>query len=196
MIVIIDNGHGGINAGKYQTPPQNGKFYVHHDGTTIHEGEFNRAIKARVLEQLYNKGIPYFDLVPEQIDIPLSQRTDRANLFHDTNGKKTFLISIHSDAGGGAGSTAFVQPTSSQASKDIANIAEAIFKKHFPFDKHRGVREKNLAMTRDTKMPAVLLENFFMDNYKECTTYLKTKEGRDRIATYIVDIIETYIKSL
>jgi len=43
-------------------------------------------------------------------------------------------------------------------------------------------------------MPAVLLENFFMDNEQECKKYLLTSEGRDRIADYIVAIIETFIK--
>lgn len=191
-IVILDNGHGGMIAGKYTTDPKTGKFFVHPDGTTIHEGEFNRQVKNRVMERLYNLGIPYFDLVPEQEDIAPALRTERANRFHAMNysaGQGTFLISIHSDAGGGTGAGTFVHLTHSNAAMDLAKIAENIFVEHFPEAKHRGIKKQNLFICRDTIMPAILLENFFMDNLAECKKYLKDPHGRDRIADYIVDII-------
>lgn len=161
MIPIIDNGHSGMLGGKYLTK---GKQYTFQDGTSIYEGEFNRAIKARVIEQLQAKGIPYIDLVPEYLDISLSERIRRANAFHKKYGHRTFLVSIHADAGGGSGSGAFVAPVSSDKSRALANWAKVLFQKHFPESKHRGVKKRSFYILRKTMMSAVLLENFFMDN--------------------------------
>ncbi len=41
----------------------------------------------------------------------------------------------------------------------------------------------------NTRMPAILTENFFMDNYEEYRDILMTKEGRDRIAQYHINTI-------
>lgn len=191
MIPIIDNGHGGIRAGNYQTL---GKQYTFKDGTTIYEGEFNRAIVARVIESLHLKGIPYIVLTPETEDISLKKRVQRANTYHKKYKRKTFLVSIHADAGGGSGSGVFVALKSSSKSKTLANWAEQLYKKHFPESKHRGVKRKNFFILRYSSMPAVLFENFFMDNELECKKYLLTKEGRDRIAAYIVDVLLNFIK--
>ncbi len=63
------------------------------------------------------------------------------------------------------------------------------FKQEFPEAKMRSDtsdedfdKEANFYVLKHTKMPAVLTENFFMDNEHECKTYLMTHEGRDRIA--------------
>lgn len=69
MMILLDAGHGGMVAGKYQTK---GKQWEYPDGTVIHEGEFNRAIKARVKERLYAEGIEYIDVNPDDYDTPLS----------------------------------------------------------------------------------------------------------------------------
>lgn len=194
LIPIIINGHGGMKEGKYQTSPKLGKKFTFKDGTTIYEGEFNRAIKSRVIERLQFKGLPYIDLVPEQKDISLDERIKRANEAYLSNNRKAFIVEIHSDAGGGSGSGAFVALKASDKSIALANWAKMLFKKHFPESKHRGVKRRNFKVIRYTLAPAVLLENFFMDNELECKKYLLTKEGRDRIADYIIDVIETFIK--
>lgn len=38
-------------------------------------------------------------------------------------------------------------------------------------------------------MPAILTENFFMDNEEECKALLMTKQGRDKIADYHIRAI-------
>ncbi|BDS10858.1 N-acetylmuramoyl-L-alanine amidase [Aureispira anguillae] len=191
MMVILDNGHGGMIGGNYQTL---GKQYQFKDGTTIYEGEFNRAIKARVAELLTAKGIPYYDLVPENKDISLKERIRRANAIHEQYKGKTFLISIHADAGGGSGAGVFIAKQSSQKSLYYATWARDLFSQHFPESKHRGIKRKNFYVLRYSFMPAILLENFFMDNEQECKTYLLTQKGRDRIAWYIVDLIQNILE--
>jgi len=189
-IPVLDPGHSGMINNKY---PTNGKKFTFPDGTTIHEGEFNRAILSRVIEGLYNLGIPYFVLVPEYENISLSERVKRADKIYLDNDRNTFLVSIHSNAGGGHGCEAFNCKGASKKSRNIGEISERLFKNHFPNVRWRGLKQKNFTIIKRPKCPAILLELFFMDNEHECKTYLKTKEGRDRIAAYVIDIIVTFI---
>lgn len=190
MIPIISNGHGGMIGGIYQTKGK--RSPVWDDGSVLYEGEFNRAIKNRVIEMLHFQGIPFLDLTPEQHDIKRKTRIVRANRFHQQNNRRTFLVDIHSNAGGGHGSEVFITKNASNLSQALANWSKVLFKKHFPECKFRGIKRKNFDMVHLTAMPAILTENFFMDNENECKTYLMTTEGRDRIAAYTFDIIETF----
>lgn len=191
LIPVLGNGHGGMIGGKYQTK---GKRFIFPDGTTIYEGEYNRAIKARVIEQLTAKGIPFYDLVPEQRDVHMTTRISRANYIYQKSKGRTFLIDLHSNAGGGEGCEVFVCRNSSAKSKALAHWTKALFLKHFPESKFRGIKRKNWDIITLTRNPAILLELFFFDNEQECKTYLITSEGRDRAAAYVVDIIENFIK--
>lgn len=191
LIVVLGNGHGGMIGGKYQTK---GKQYTFDDGTTIYEGEYNRAIKTRVMELLTRKGIPFYDLVPEQQDIHMNTRISRADYLYKKSKGRTFLIDLHSNAGRGEGCEVFVCRSCSSKSQALASWSEALFLKHFPESKFRGVKRKNWDIITLTKNPAILLELFFMDNEQECKKYLLTSEGRDRAAAYVVDIIEHFIK--
>ncbi|WP_052595749.1 N-acetylmuramoyl-L-alanine amidase [Aureispira sp. CCB-QB1] len=191
LIPVLGNGHGGMIGGVYQTK---GKRFTFEDGTTIYEGEYNRAIKARVMEQLTAKGIPFYDLVPEQKDIHMSTRISRADYLYKKSKGRTFLIDIHSNAGKGTGCETWICWKSSSKTKTLANWTEALFLKHFPESKFRGVKRKNFDILALTNNPAIILELFFMDNEQECKKYLLTSEGRDRAAAYVVDIIENFIK--
>ena len=50
MIVLLDNGHGGIINGTYQTPGKRSPIW--NDGSQLFEGEFNRAIVNGIIEEL------------------------------------------------------------------------------------------------------------------------------------------------
>jgi N-acetylmuramoyl-L-alanine amidase len=56
MIVLLDNGHGSLINGKYQT---GGKRKNWQDKGIIYEGEFNRAIVNGIIEQLTFFKIPF-----------------------------------------------------------------------------------------------------------------------------------------
>ncbi|BDS12380.1 N-acetylmuramoyl-L-alanine amidase [Aureispira anguillae] len=190
-IPIISNGHGGMIGSIYQTKGKRSPIWS--DGAVLYEGECNRAIKNRVIELLHFKGIPYYDLVPEQHDLNRKTRVARANRFHRQH-KKTFLIDLHSNAGGGEGSEVFVAHNASSSSLSLAAWTKFLFIRHFPESTFRGIKRENYDLLHLTAMPAILLENFFMDTELECRTYLMTPKGRDRIAAYVVAIIEAYIK--
>ena len=188
-IPVLDNGHGGMMGGVYQTK---GKRYTFKDGTTIFEGEFNRAIKARVIELLTAKNIPFYDLVPEQKDIRRSTRIARADYLYKKHRKQTFLVSIHSNAGKGKGSEVFICHGASKRSKRLALLTEQLFNVHFPESNFRGIKRKDFDIVALPLCPAILVECFFMDNKAEVLKYLLPKQGRDRIAAWIVDIIEQF----
>jgi len=190
MLVLLDNGHGGIINGEYQTPGKRSPVWS--DGSQLFEGEFNRAVVNRIIESLSNLNIPYINIVPELTDISLSERIKRANSIDADN---VFYVSVHANAGGGKGFEVFTSKGETRSDK-IATIFGEEFKQTFPTKRLRADysdgdldKEANFAVIRKTHMPAVLTENFFMDNEEECKELLMTKEGRDKIAEFHVKAI-------
>ena len=189
MIVLIDNGHGGLINGEYTTP---GKRKDWGEDGIIYEGEFNRAIAAGIIERLTLLKIPYVNLAPEHRDVTLRTRVNRANKYP---ANKSFYLSIHSNAGGGHGSEIFTSPgnTSSDA---IATIFGEEFQKEFPDRRLRSDfsdgdldKERRFFVLTQTKMPAILTESFFMDNFEEFKNILNTREGRQKIVDFHVKAI-------
>lgn len=189
MIVLLDNGHGGLINGDYVTPGKRKDWGA--DGI-IYEGEFNRAIVGGIIEQLTKLKIPYVNIAPEYWDVRLETRVKRANRIHP---QPCFYLSVHSNAGGGKGSEFFTSPgvTKSDA---IATIFGEEYKKVFPDRRLRTDfsdgdldKERRFYVLTKTKMPAVLTESFFMDNHEEFVTILNTREGRQKIVDYHVNAI-------
>jgi N-acetylmuramoyl-L-alanine amidase len=54
---------------------------------------------------------------------------------------------------------------------------------------------QSIAMTRDTKCPAVLTENLFQDNESD-VSYLLSEEGKAAITKLHVDSIIAYINTI
>ena len=190
MIVLLDNGHGGLINGEYQTSGKRSPIWQ--DGSQLFEGEFNRSIVARIVESLTALQMPYINIVPETRDVTLSTRIKRAN---DVTNKSCFYLSVHSNAGGGKGFEVFTSPGETTSDK-IASIFGEEFNKIFPNRKLRADysdgdldKESSFAVIRKTRMPAVLTENFFMDNEEECKKLLMTRQGRDLIADFHVNAI-------
>lgn len=189
MTVLLDNGHGGLIDNKYQTKGKQKKWS---DGMHIYEGEFNRAIVNGIIEKLTALKIPYVNIAPEYRDVSLQTRVNRANKY---NAKKCFYLSVHANAGGGHGSEIFTSPGETKSDK-IATIFGEEYKKEYPNKKLRTDysdgdldKEDRYTVLLKTKMPAILTENFFMDNKEECKDILLTKEGRERIINWHVEAI-------
>ncbi|KOS08164.1 cell wall hydrolase [Flavobacterium akiainvivens] len=190
MIVLLDNGHGGLINGVYQTPGKRSPIWA--DGSQLFEGEFNRAIVNGIIEQLTVLKIPYVNIAPEYTDITLEERVKRANSYY---GSPCFYVSVHSNAGGGTGSEIFTTPGQTK-SDSIATVFAGVYKEVFPERKFRADlsdgdpdKEANFYVIKNTKMPAILTENFFMDNEDECKNLLMTKAGRQRVVDYHVKSI-------
>ncbi len=187
MLVLLDNGHGGLINGIYQTPGKRKRW----DDGVIYEGEFNRAIVNGIIEELTRLNIPYVNIAPEYRDVRLVTRVGRANAFAHL---PCFYLSVHSNAGG-KGSEMFTYYGDSK-SDAIATIFGEEFKREFPFKRLRtdfsdGDLDKEAAfyVLKKTRMPALLTENFFMDNHEEFTEILNKPEGRKKIIDYHIKSI-------
>lgn len=196
MIVLLDNGHGGLINGEYQTP---GKRKDWGNGNVIYEGEFNRAIVNGIIQELTILKILYVNIAPEYWDVRLETRVKRANKYP---ARSCFYLSVHSNAGGGIGSEIFTSPGNTKSDK-IATVFGNEYKKEFPNRKLRTDfsdgdldKERRFYVLTKTKMPAILTENFFMDNREEFDNVLMTKEGRQQIVNYHVKAILRVKKEL
>jgi N-acetylmuramoyl-L-alanine amidase len=186
---LLDSGHGGLINGEYQTAGKRSPVWS--DGSQLFEGEFNRAIVARLMEMMTAAGIPYVNIVPEDTDVSLGERVRRANKW---NPRTSIYVSIHSNsmgaehAGKGRGFEIFTSVGQTR-SDHVADVFYEAFKSTFPTARMRSDRidgdvdkEANFYVLKNTNMPAVLTENFFYDNEHECRKYLLSGHGRDMVA--------------
>ena len=194
MLILIDNGHGHNTPGK-RSP--DGKFL---------EYAYTREIATRIVADLTDRGHNAQLLVPETEDIPLSERVRRINAHCNTLGKSNvILISIHVNAAGNG--TKWLNATgwscyTSKGQTTSDRIAECFYtaaKKNFP---DRRIRtdysdndpdwEENFYILRHSFCPAVLTENFFMDNYQDLD-YLQSRAGKQAIVDTHVEGITEYL---
>ena len=197
MLILIDNGHGHNTPGK-RSP--DGKFL---------EYAYNREIATRIVADLTDRGYNAQLLVPETEDIPLSERVRRINTHCNTLGKSNVIvISIHvNSAGNGSqwlNATGWSCYTcKGQTTSDlIAECFYAAAKKNFP---GRRIRtdysdtdpdwEENFYILRHSLCPAILTENFFMDNPTDLQ-YLQSRAGKQAIVDTHVEGITEYLSSL
>ncbi len=162
------------------------------NGNVIYEGEFNRSIVNGLVQELTFLKIPYVNIAPEYWDVSLKTRVERANEY---SGIPSFYLSIHSNAGGGKGSEIFSSIGETRSDK-IATIFGQEYKTIFPntvlrtdFSDGDLDKEKNFYVLAKTKMPAILTENFFMDNLEEFESILMTRDGRSKIVNWHLNAI-------
>ena len=197
MLILIDNGHG------HNTPCKrspDGKFL---------EYAYTREIATRIVADLTDRGYNAQLLVPETEDIPLTERVRRINAHCNTLGKSNvILISIHVNAAGNG--TKWLNATgwscyTSKGQTTSDRIAECFYeaaKKNFP---DRRIRtdysdndpdwEENFYILRHSLCPAVLTENFFMDNPQDLE-FLQSRAGKQAIVDTHVEAITEYLSSL
>lgn len=148
-IVWIDPGHGGKDPGAVANGLREKDIAL-----TVSLG-----VKQR-LEVEY-EGVQVQLSRSTDVFLELKERTDAAN-----KAGADLLVSIHCNAGGGAGGfESFRYSNASTASKSIQDMLHkeimAVLKPFVVTD--RGQKAANLYMCRESKMPAVLTENLFID---------------------------------
>ena len=192
--IAVDNGHGNNTAGK-RSP--DGKFM---------EYAYNREIAARVGDELRNLGYDAEILVPEDYDVSLAERVRRVNSLCQSHGKSNvIMLSIHVNAAGSGGwnkargwscYTSRGQTRSDVIAEHLYAAAEKNFVGHkIRTEKVDGDKdiEQGFYILKNTLCPAVLTENFFMDN-KEDLAYILSNEGKAAIVKTHVDGIASYLK--
>lgn len=194
MLILIDNGHGVNTSGKCSP---DGKF---------REYKWNREMAHEVVAQLRERGYCAELIVKEDIDISLAERVKRANNKCNQLGvKNVILVSIHVNAAGN-GQWLNAKGWSCFTSKGLTKsdkIADELYKVAEKLMPTRTMRkeysdgdadwEAGFYILKNTKCPAVLTENFFMDN-RDDLDYLTSAEGRKAIIATHVEGVINYIK--
>ena len=194
---ILDNGHGGIVDGVYQTPGKRSPVWP--DGTQLFEGEFNRAIVNRLMAKCEANGISAVNLVDTPNDVSLTERVNTANRLAKSSEKPCIYVSIHANGFSNESANGWEVFTSPGETKsdEIATVLYEKADQEFP---ERAMRpstadgdpdkESNFYVLVNTSMPAILSENFFMTNSKECHEILMSESGRDRVAKIHFQMIQ------
>jgi N-acetylmuramoyl-L-alanine amidase len=195
MKILIDNGHGDNTPGK-RSP----------DGKLL-EWHITRRMAKAIVSRLERAGYDAELLTPENYDVRLIERVHRVNVKAQSLGKKNVIVvSIHCNAAGSDGkwlSATGWEAWTSPGRTDSDTLAECLYKaaeKHLEgqtireYKKKEGDRDKEARFTilKDTLCPAVLTENFFMDNRKD-VQYLLSDEGFEAIVKTHVEGIINYI---
>ncbi len=194
MKVIIDNGHGVKTQGKCSP--------LWPDGSILYEYEFNRDIAKRLANTLDYFGIDNVIIVPEIEDISLAERVKRINEYHEEH-PDSFLVSIHANAASVRSANGWEIFTSKGETKSDA-LAEQFVKsaknnlRGFKIRKDLldgdSDKEANFYILKNTRCPAVLTENLFMTNQRDCE-FLMSEKGRRAITKLHFDAIMRIIKS-
>ncbi len=198
MKILIDNGHGFDTPGK-ESPDKKLKEYA-----------WARDIAKRLEARLNALGYDVQRITPEENDVPITTRVNRINAICKTVGaNNVLLVSIHNNAAGNEkwskakGFNVFVSKNSSENSKKCATIFtdEAIARKmmgnrYIPDCKYWtwSWTDKDIGILKNSKCPAVLTENGFMDNKEECA-YLLSEQGKEQFVELHVAAITEYVKS-
>lgn len=197
---ILDAGHGGMIDGVYQTDGKRSPKWE--NGSQLFEGVSNRDLVRRITKELGTLNISYVNLVYGQNDTPLKIRTDLANLLYQEEKKgknrKMIYVSVHSDAWTSEtanGWSVFTSPGQTLSDK-VADQFALTFKEVFPNERLRSNNsdgdldvEAKFWVLEKTMMPAILTENFFMTNPRECKEILMDENGRNLIAKLHIDSI-------
>lgn len=182
MKIVINAGHGPETPGK-RSP----------DGS-LREYHFNAPVARRIgaLLQQY-EGVEILHPFEDGRDVPLKERTDRANTWG-----ADLYVSIHANAAGDGASWSSAQGIETFVHDSRPRAAEAlaiaIQRKIIAATGRpdRGVKSANFHELRETKCTAVLVECGFMTNQQECEL-LKSDAYREKCALAIVAaIVETY----
>ena len=209
LVVLLDNGHASSTPGKRSPLFPDGK-------TRFFEYEFNRDVVKRITKKLDALGIRYHVLVPEvDTDVALTTRANRCNEYCKKYGANNcILISVHSNALGDGSSwqdskgwsvwTTVGVTKSDEYAKVFYNVAEEMLKKYDLTCRHGRVQgngndgpdyESNFTIIYKAWCPAILTENLFYTNKKECE-FLMSDIGREVIADIHVEAIKRWAENI
>lgn len=137
----------------------------------------DRAVTAQVIDKLRALGHTVYDCTD---DSGHTQGQNLANIVHECNARDVDLnVSIHFNAGGGAGTEVLVYSDTGSAAGYASKICTAISELGY---RNRGVKErKNLYVLRRTTAPALLVECCFVDSAADAQRF-----DADKMAAAIV----------
>ena len=198
MKILIDNGHGIQTKGK-RSP----------DGQLL-EYAYTRDLARQIVSILQSRCYDSELLVPEDDDIPLSERVRRTNAHCQALGKSNvILISLHLNAAGDG--TKWMNATgwscyTCKGQTESDRLADCLYKAAEQILENQVIRtdfardgdpdwEENFYILRHTQCPAVLTENFFMDSRSDLE-YLQSRAGKQAVVDTHVEGIIDYLNTI
>ena len=184
-IIALDAGHGMTTAGKEVTLsgyPRTKEWYL------------NDRISDRVEELLAEydcKVIRVGDTTGKK-DISLSQRVKTAN-----NAGATVYISVHHDSGvgggKGGGTTVFYYSGSSARAEQARRLYDSVVSRTgLSGNRVNKVQKKGFYVIKNTKMPAFLIENGFMDSATDVPIILSPEHAERTAQGILRFLVEEY----
>ncbi len=192
----LDNGHGSLQAGK-RSP-------VWEDGSQLEEWEFNRQIVQKIIQRLEITGVQFFNVVPEEdVGSFLPERVERANSKISDLGLPKIFVSVHGNAASApeaSGLECWYYLDSSSGRK-IASIFQKHIYQTLSSIEHdhewvdRGIRTisphgRSFYVLKSSEMPAVLTENGFYTNPKECKLMMNEDVQQKIADAHVAAILE------
>ena len=192
-ILLFDFGHG---TREYTKNSKHSPGYTIIDGKKVYdlyEGEWTREVGRRIVDAMTTLGVDCRIIVPEDLDISLTERCKRANkIIKDNPDAQCLFISVHINAASSDGqwhdasgwtvwvSKANASANSKKLANDLYDVAEAMGLKGNRSVPKERYWTANFTVLHDTNCPAVLTENLFQDNRKE-VTFLNSEEGKEKL---------------
>ena len=190
---VLDNGHGGMLGVEYQTAGK--RSPVLKAGVGVYEGAFNRDMVKRVLAHCQRAQVYAIDLVPEAVNVSLTERLRRLRHIVQLWGQVAF-ISIHANAAGDGkgwhpaeGQRVFIRPKAN----DRENYIESLRLAEVARDELQikpEVKTKNFAVLKGG-CPSILYEAAFMTN-KEGARKLASESFRAKKSLQIFETILSF----
>lgn len=153
MLIIVDPGHGGTDPGA--------------TGFGLKEKDLTLKIAKLLINKLNAYEVEVLSTRDEDTAVSLR---DRARMANDRNAD--FYCSLHINAGGGTGFESYVHVAAPEKTEALRSVIHAEMARYyldagFP---DRGKKRANFAVLRETVMPAVLLENLFIDHPRDAAS--------------------------
>lgn len=194
MIILLDAGHGINTPGKC-SPDK-----------SLYEYKYCREIMSGIYEKMTKLGYKVYMITDTDLDMTLYRRCVKVNNICSKYGSANcLLVSIHCNAAGNGNDwmsgTGFEVWTSKGKTKsdELAECfyrnAEIIlneFKSRKDISDGDSDKESNFYILKNTRCPAVLTENLFMDNKKDLE-YLLSDKGKESIIHLHIQSILDYI---
>lgn len=167
--IFIDPGHGGNDPGAI--------------GNGLQEKELTLQISNRIKDMLneYSNVSILMSRTGDQT-VSLAERTTAAN-----NWGADFFLSVHINAGGGTGYEDYIYPGLGAPTTTYQNLIHEEVMKVVDF-RDRGKKQANFHVLRETRMPAILTENGFIDTVDDAN---KLKQ-----ASFIQAIAQGHVNGL
>lgn len=168
--IFIDPGHGGTDPGA----TANG----------LQEKNLTLAIAKNIQQILQNEyeGVSTKMSRTGDQTVSLKARTDAANSWG-----ANFYLSIHINAGGGTGFESYIYPNSKAPTTTYQQVIHDNVLRQVDF-RDRGQKQANFHVLRESRMPALLTENGFIDN--------STDASKLKDASFIQKIARGHVKGL